>query len=1047
MDDFQIKLSATIADFTSLDKQIQSHFDSKRFKINVDANVSGGGISSDGTSKGVATSASSMKKASTQADNLRSRLKVLQTQGALTSKQFTEFNTKLDAIDTSTANAGDAMRIFKNELSEASAITRSHSQDIDKILPKYLKWYLLAGLVSGVQNAFKKVVEEVKRMDAALVELNKVADLTDSEMASIKQQAFDIGTNVGKTATEVLDAATAFKRAGYSIQESMNLAETALIMTNVAEGIKDAGTAAEYLVSILKGAKLPISEATHLLDSLNEISNTQAVSFDNLANMTQRAAGTMNTLGNSIEETMALITGAYEILQDERVAKGISVIGLRLAGLNEDMERQSGLQSKINKALMEYAGISVFDSTMQLRSTFDILQDLAVVWDTLGVNVQAYLTTMIAGKNRADVLSAALSNWDNVEKSLNSALDSTGSALEEQQRYLDSIEGKQEALANAWQKLADDTMSSDFVKRMLDFATGFVNLIDSMGGLVPVVTTLVGLLLTIKSEQIADYISKIAIAFKATTTAVVGTKAAVTSLQAALGWVGLIVAAISVISQIVNGISSSIENARKKEEEARQTAIAAAEQTASKLQSLRDEYSNLASKEVKTAEDEKRLLDIQKTLALSFVDLKDKINDASLSYDDWLKIIDKKTIDQWKLQLAALSKDIEEANKYFNLEAEKSASATFGGISSIMDLRRYLGIRYEGYGQAEKLIKEQSTESLNQILEEASQIQSLRKLSAEESEVYKLVVQELTARNEKSTKYNEILEKQAELEDKIANGVAQIEFNESEYGKQLKATRESISALLSEAEVRVEQMEEESAELKKQKDLQDKLLAVEKARLELAQARNKQIRVFRAGRGFVYESDESEVASAQENLTKALEALSEYKYQQELENAKSFVDQLNKILSTDGDITKGWGDMLTNLGELTDEQFGSIIESMKAKIIEFNEWVSENGGGSIISLGGASVNAYASGTSYARGGLSLVGEGGPELVNLPTGSRVYTASETKNMLGGLRGSGALGSTLVFNGDLSFPNVRNGSDAEGFINGLLQIGNNSKPQFV
>ena len=42
---------------------------------------------------------------------------------------------------------------------------------------------------------------------------------------------------------------------------------------------------------------------------------------------------------------------------------------------------------------------------------------------------------------------------------------------------------------------------------------------------------------------------------------------------------------------------------------------------------------------------------------------------------------------------------------------------------------------------------------------------------------------------------------------------------------------------------------------------------------------------------------------------------------------------------------------------------------------------------------------YASGTSYAKGGLSLVGERGPELINLPTGSRVLNSGETSKHLG------------------------------------------------
>lgn len=46
------------------------------------------------------------------------------------------------------------------------------------------------------------------------------------------------------------------------------------------------------------------------------------------------------------------------------------------------------------------------------------------------------------------------------------------------------------------------------------------------------------------------------------------------------------------------------------------------------------------------------------------------------------------------------------------------------------------------------------------------------------------------------------------------------------------------------------------------------------------------------------------------------------------------------------------------------------------------------------------VFASARGTNYAPGGVTLVGEEGPELVNLPRGAQVKTASQTAGMLGG-----------------------------------------------
>ena len=59
--------------------------------------------------------------------------------------------------------------------------------------------------------------------------------------------------------------------------------------------------------------------------------------------------------------------------------------------------------------------------------------------------------------------------------------------------------------------------------------------------------------------------------------------------------------------------------------------------------------------------------------------------------------------------------------------------------------------------------------------------------------------------------------------------------------------------------------------------------------------------------------------------------------------------------------------------------------------------------------------SFAKGTMNAPGGLSLVGEEGPELINLPARSQVYTASQTKNMLNGGSGNVSLSGAFTVKG--------------------------------
>ena len=65
-----------------------------------------------------------------------------------------------------------------------------------------------------------------------------------------------------------------------------------------------------------------------------------------------------------------------------------------------------------------------------------------------------------------------------------------------------------------------------------------------------------------------------------------------------------------------------------------------------------------------------------------------------------------------------------------------------------------------------------------------------------------------------------------------------------------------------------------------------------------------------------------------------------------------------------------------------------------------------------IGGGKGSVGANATGTSYWRGGYTTVGEHGPELINLPTGSKVHSNSDTQKIIGGKAVNINIGSMVI-----------------------------------
>lgn len=90
-----------------------------------------------------------------------------------------------------------------------------------------------------------------------------------------------------------------------------------------------------------------------------------------------------------------------------------------------------------------------------------------------------------------------------------------------------------------------------------------------------------------------------------------------------------------------------------------------------------------------------------------------------------------------------------------------------------------------------------------------------------------------------------------------------------------------------------------------------------------------------------------------------------------------------------------------NLKDGLDELAQKIQGSVRRAFGELANWLAGDLDASDMHTGLAYESGYigrnAAGTSYWRGGLTWVGEEGPELVNLPRGSAVYSAQESKAM--------------------------------------------------
>lgn len=205
----------------------------------------------------------------------------------------------------------------------AGAATKTFGQNLTSNVSKFSEWFFIGGVVSSATQQIRNMISAVTDLDASLTELRKVSDLTGSSLDSFVDEAFDLGSEIGRTGQEVIDATTTFKRAGYDMEESLDLSEAALVMTNVGDNITDTAEAASYLISVLKGFNMDDSEAMGIVDAINETSNKAPIDFDNIAEGLRRVSSTLSQTGSSLGETIGLLTGGFAQLRDiEMVSSG-----------------------------------------------------------------------------------------------------------------------------------------------------------------------------------------------------------------------------------------------------------------------------------------------------------------------------------------------------------------------------------------------------------------------------------------------------------------------------------------------------------------------------------------------------------------------------------------------------------------------------------------------------------------------------------------------------------------------------------------------------
>lgn len=400
---------------------------------------------------------------------LKRMLSDLNNEAGVTKEKFGAIGLELNGIENAARRAGKLGLSFFDTIKQG--------------VQSFSYWTSATAIVMQGITAVRQGVSTVVSLDTALVDLRKTTSMTSDELKQFYYDANDVAKQMGVTTEEIINQASAWSRLGYSTAEaSTQMAKLSSQFKLISPGMTSE-EATNGLVSVMKAYKMDVDDVKDgIISPINIVGNNFALDNTNIVNMLQDSVSAMAEANNTLEETIALETAAFEITQDENVGNGFKTVALRLRGISEEGEEVDGTLQNIKSDLYDLTGVSIMQDANTYKSTYQILKEISDVWDNLSDKKRAEALELMFGKHRANIGAAVLSNFSAAEKAMDDMANSAGSADAELSVAMDSIEYKLNHLSETGTGIAQNLFNTEDMKRVLDFVNFLADGLDKITG-------------------------------------------------------------------------------------------------------------------------------------------------------------------------------------------------------------------------------------------------------------------------------------------------------------------------------------------------------------------------------------------------------------------------------------------------------------------------------------------------------------------------------------------------------------------------------------
>lgn len=584
------------------------------------------------------------------------------------------------------------------------------------------------------EEAIQKTFETLKSVEDQVVEITRVFSDANVDMGNFSKSMFNLATSYGRSFEDAGEVVLRFAQAGENAEDSLKLAETALLALNTAE--LDVENSTNSLIGIMRQWKMENEDFPLLIDKINYTADNFAVTSQDLVDGLLRSSSAAKNAKLSFDETIGVLTAMREasgrtgrevgnalntlITYTQKAQMDGTLEGL---GFNvyTDKNKQA-LKSVLDmwkemSAVVTSGNKDIVDALMEQSDATSLLSDevanyagltdeLAKIRETENQLNKEAITDMEkqeiyeTGKTlRRNYFIALLNSMNKAQEVTNELTKAEGHSMNENAKYMDTLTAKYNIFIGSLRELAQQAGESglmDLAKDALDLATGFNQMLKSVGGVETALGIFLSIILQIKSAKISEWTEDL-------TKSVLGVGKSFKNLSVVMntayksgGAFGAIATGITKIpigswlavgTLAYTGITAAIKKANEEAEKNRQEIIEnakAEQQRANSLSELEAKYNALASVESRTAEQDREMLEVNERLKSSLGDRAKVLEGLTVGTGEY----NQKLREQIELEKNALKNSLVDAITASKESLEASIkSDSFGGISGALGFK------------------------------------------------------------------------------------------------------------------------------------------------------------------------------------------------------------------------------------------------------------------------------------------------------------------------------------------------------------------------